>query len=624
MPIRERISKGSSFFIQKKKRQKTQDLPDVAPRKPGSARERIRREAMEHNRSFLSEQQKDTHTTISEIASIQRELGVRRGHRMLQEKSRVRDFGTASDGDEDDSNVLNKSASGIGVQDGEEDHGVVAEARLVHDLFGRDSDDPDDPDESSMDIDATIIPDLHAIDGVAKGAMAGVGAGLGVCENPNRGRGRGADSGIDEGVLKQLREAIAKAPQPWVDSCIELDEMRGRIPPPPLEISVLAPHHNADTGDDLGRETEQASKLGDVDDEPSTDGVICQIQNWVVRLDCIIETLSVQKAFRQATNDMRERHGLRKWAKLVKLAEKHPEREQYDVWYMKQMAQCNGVRDWRAVMKLSPEGGRPDVPVWARNATHVADLVRRIKGSVDRVPVTPEAARRPALNLHSLVYSFLPRGGRYDTNNFSALKCPNMSPRATCLIYSSTRAQSGSRASARAVCTGAKTPEEVSWSLHKLMRALEESGSLPLTVDWRTYKVSNVVASVILLSYTVNLKELDRQCGMQCSYNPSMFPAAILRLRQDLGRVAVLVYSTKLVIAGSKSKKILTRTLRTAIRVTWRARHTNLKGEGARTMLRPHERVFKELLADRRRGMPENATPWGIAIRGTRVSMKAD
>lgn len=504
-----------SFVMPKARRKARAEVGAVGGAR--STRERIRREALEHNRSLLAEQHRDAETDpIAEIAKLRKELGARR-----------------------------PGAPGIDEFGGDDDEAVLSE-----DILGGEEDD------SSLGGD--IPPEQAA-----------------------------------------LFRAMLARPEPWIDSCVELDEMRERIPPAPLEISV--PNVGAHA-----------------DEEPSMDGVVCQIQNWVVRLDCVIETLSVQKALRQATRDREERHGLRRWARAMGFDAAAPCPDQYDVWYLKRLAQRNAVHDWTEVMRLHPELRRQGVPVWSRNATHVADLAQRIANGGPGPRIGPELTRRPALNLHNLVYSVLPVGGRYDTNNFSALKCPNMSPRATCLIYSSPRAQRLTQASARAVCTGAKTPDEVSWSLHKLMRTMEEGGSLPLTVDWRTYKVSNVVASVILISYTVNLRELDRQCGMQCSYNPAMFPAAILRLRQDLGRVAVLVYSTKLVIAGSKSKKILERTLRTAIRVTWRARHKNLKGEGARAMLRPHERVFKELLADRRRGMPADATAWGIAIQGSR------
>lgn len=69
-----------------------------------------------------------------------------------------------------------------------------------------------------------------------------------------------------------------------------------------------------------------------------------------------------------------------------------------------------------------------------------------------------------------------------------------------------------------------------------------------------------MVASA-LLPYYVDMDKLARQCRVYCTYTPEAFPGATLRLRQ-LGKVAVLVYPTKLIIAGSKTKSVLARALR--------------------------------------------------------------
>jgi TATA-box binding protein (TBP) (component of TFIID and TFIIIB) len=540
---------------------------------PVSARDRVRKEAMEHRRSLMPKSRhREKSSTIAEIKRIQRQLWARRrsdSNPLLSKSSSVRGRSRAAplDGGPDDSD----------------------EERATDDLLGMLNLSPSSPPSSP----SNPMADEEDDDG---------------------------QSGVDSAGEEEAPPGVP----PWIASCVELDEMRGRIAPEPLNLAVL--QRGAEGGDDVAGFPQD-------DPPPMADGVICQIQNWVVRLDCVPETLSVEKAFRQARQDMRERFRLRRWARLVGQysvsgggdeADGRPvattiiDQGKYNEWYQRRLAQRTGVADWRAVMRVNPDRRGP---VWPRSATHVTDLVHRIERGAFP-PMGPAPLHAPALNLYDLVYNLLPSGGRYDTNNFSALRIPNMAPRATCLIYSSPRAQSGSRASARAVCTGAKTPDEVAWSIHNLMRTLEVAGSPPLTVDWGTYKVSNVVASVILLAYTVNLKELNRQCGMACSYAPSTFPAAILRLRHTLGRVTVLVYSTKLVIVGSKSNRILTRTLRAAIRVTWMARHTDLKSEGAQAMLRPHERVFKELVADRRAGMAPDATPWGIAIHSGRASKK--
>lgn len=232
-----------------------------------------------------------------------------------------------------------------------------------------------------------------------------------------------------------------------------------------------------------------------------------------------------------------------------------------------------------------------------------------------------DGVRRPALDLYSLAYKMMPEGARYDINNFAALKRSTINPKAACLIYSSTRAQAGTQASARVVCTGAKTPEEVSWTLRKLETAMLRSGTLPLRVDRREFSVSNVVASA-LLPYYVDMDKLARQCRLYCTYTPEAFPGATLRLPQ-LGRMAVLVYTKKLIITGSKNEVMLVKALKMAIRVTWHARHIDMTSEAAQSMLRTQERVLNELLDDARwrqtSGSGTDAqqprlSPWAAAI----------
>lgn len=60
------------------------------------------------------------------------------------------------------------------------------------------------------------------------------------------------------------------------------------------------------------------------------------------------------------------------------------------------------------------------------------------------------------------------------------------------------------------------------------------------------------------------------------------------------------------------------------MRVTWRARYTDLRSEGARAMMRSHERVLVELLDDATRSGPGGGkdpySPWSAAIRAASSS----
>lgn len=393
----------------------------------------------------------------------------------------------------------------------------------------------------------------------------------------------------------------------WIETCRELDEIHGRVALPPLPLLFGA------EGD--------AAAGGDAESEPPFDQVVCQIQNWVVRLDCVIDRLSARRALDQARVDMLERRALRRWARARGLwgagegGEPPPTLDDYNRWHLARLEERTGAPPLRGAP--GPRTGR--VPAWDHAVPRASDLLLRIgeraEGGEEREWCAGgELARRPALDLYSLVYALLPRGARYDINNFSALVCPTVNPKAACLVYASAKAQAGSTASARTVCTGAKTPDEVAWALHNLESAIWSAGSLPLRIDRSTFRVCNVVASV-LLPFCVDMDKLARICQRYCTYTPEMFPAPVLRI-PALGKVAILVYPHKLIIAGSKTKKILTRALRMAVRITWRARFVNAQSDGIRSMLKPHLRVLQELrnevVLDRDTGAP--MTPWGIAI----------
>ena len=394
---------------------------------------------------------------------------------------------------------------------------------------------------------------------------------------------------------------------PWVQSCQELDELRGR---------VVATTPEFDMGFSGGGTDSRGPDPRDVivdDESPPFHNVVCRIQNWVVCLECVLDRYSVRRSLAQARVDMLERRRLRRMVDIpLETA------QDYDLVYLNALSdRCGGdacLKDWQETIFESP---RPLVPIWDRSVPRATDLQDRIHNHQEAMTQgdmhwcdCPDLVRRPALDLHSLVYALQPEGGRYDINNFAALIMSTSNPSAACLVYSSAKAQAGSTASSRVVCTGAKNPEEVAWSLHKLTSSILRAGSLPLRVERRGFRVSNVVASV-LLPYYVDMDKLERQCRMYCTYTPEAFPGATLRL-PGLGRVAILVFPTKLIIAGSKTKGVLDRTLRRAVHVTWRARYTDLSSQGARAMLKGHEKVLIELLDDASYG--DKASPWETAI----------
>lgn len=417
---------------------------------------------------------------------------------------------------------------------------------------------------------------------------------------------------------------------PWLQTCRDLDQLRGRVPEtdPLLSSTSLAAEQIRVTAstDPRGPDPAHFVPTSNTPPEcPPTDRVVCRVQNWVVRLDCVVDRYSVKRAVAQARKDLETRHQLRKTEPYAYSP------KDYDRLYLAKLRDTYGTHalqgDW-----TQPAHNRKAVPIWDRSVPRVHDLVRCLEAAFQAHQEGKSRPRTdwcdnaemnypPALDLHSLAFRMLPHGARYDIHNFAALKLSTVNPKAACLVYASSRAQAGSKASARVVCTGAKTPEEVAWTLKHLETNLIGAGAPPIRIDRDNFKVSNVVASA-LLPYYVDMDNLVRQCRLYCTYTPAVFPGATLRLPQ-LGKMTILVFTTKLIITGSRNKSMLLKALRLAIQITWRARYLHVETNIAQSMLRAPQRVLMELLDDaaylaRNPGL----SPWALAIRhGSSVSI---
>ena len=404
-------------------------------------------------------------------------------------------------------------------------------------------------------------------------------------------------------------------PPPWIQTCMDLDDLRGRTQSPdPASLLFAERLVKKATTDPRGPDPADAPPKDD-QAPPPVDQIVCRVQNWVVRMDMVVDRYSVRRALNQARVDLLQRRSL-----LDHMQRREASPQDYDRCFVARLRQrCGG--EGCVKTKDHEASSRPGVPIWDRSVPRVSDLVRRIEKGTDRWCDGTDDPLPPAMDLYDLAYKMQPDGARYDINNFAALKRSTVNPKAACLVYSSTRALAGTRASARVVCTGAKTPEEVAWTLCKLENAILRAGTLPLRIDRQEFKVSNIVASA-LLPYYVDMDKLARQCRLYCTYTPEAFPGATLRLPQ-LGHMAVLVYTSKLIITGSKQGNMLVKALRMAIRVTWHARHIDMRSESAQSMLRTQERVLAELLEDARSRCGEidaqseqqpPLSPWAAAI----------
>jgi TATA-box binding protein (TBP) (component of TFIID and TFIIIB) len=454
-------------------------------------------------------------------------------------------------------------------------------------------------------------------------------------------------------------------PAEWLAVCQELDEMRGRTPPQDTSIrsskrmqSVMQLVTRTAATDPRGpdpkdfensirsnsaRNTTNVGSTGR-GDAPPLDQVVCRVQNWVVTLDCVLDRYSVRRAVEQARKDLLWRRQLLRAAVVADADDPRsvfdtPTTHDYDRWWVESLQAkwalgTNALHGFESDLPkdgaTSPRMFRENVPMWDRSVPRVHDLVRCIEALetnakkfrrdrpkddwCDGVDLRHQQ-HRPALNLHELAYRMLPYGARYDMYNFPALTISTANPKAACLLYSSLRAQAGSDVSARVVCTGAKTPEEVAWTIKKLEHALIKADSLPICIDRASFVTPNIVASALLPFY-VDMEKLSRQCGVFCSYTPLVFPGATLRLPPLDEKTAILVFPTKIVITGAKAKRSLQQALRIGVQVTWRARHVDMNTQAARTMVEASERVLVELLQDvENMHKQPKQSPWATAIR---------
>lgn len=410
---------------------------------------------------------------------------------------------------------------------------------------------------------------------------------------------------------------------PWLQTCRDLDQLRGRVPDtdPLLSSGSTAAEQIRVTASTDPRGPDPAHFVTTQSDTrpecPPLDSVVCRVQNWVVRLDCVVDRYSVKRAVAQARKDLEMRHRLRQKGSPVSPND-------YDRLYVAELQETYGSKNLQGEW-TQPAHDRKAVPIWDRSVPRVHDLVRCLNTTFQAHrdgktrPRTDwcdnaEMNYPPALDLHSLAFRMLPHGARYDIHNFAALKLSTVNPKAACLVYASSRAQAGSKASARVVCTGAKTPEEVAWTLKHLETNLIGAGAPPIRIDRDNFKVSNVVASA-LLPYYVDMDNLVRQCRLYCTYTPAVFPGATLRLPQ-LGKMTILVFTTKLIITGSRNKSMLLNALRLAVQITWRARYLHVETNIAQSMLRAPQRVLMELLDDAAHlARNPGLSPWALAIR---------
>ena len=139
----------------------------------------------------------------------------------------------------------------------------------------------------------------------------------------------------------------------------------------------------------------------------------------------------------------------------------------------------------------------------------------------------------------------------FNPHKFAAASIRLTSPRTTQLIFGS----------GNVVCTGSKDTRSSRLACRKCVNVFQKAG---LRVGFSKYKIQNIVASTGI-DFPIKLKELHHDYAAYSSYESSLFPGLVFRLRKP--KIVFLLFrSGRLVVTGGKTEK--------QIRKYWKAFYT--------------------------------------------------
>lgn len=125
----------------------------------------------------------------------------------------------------------------------------------------------------------------------------------------------------------------------------------------------------------------------------------------------------------------------------------------------------------------------------------------------------------------------------FNPPKFAAMTIRIANPKTTALTFGS----------GNMVCTGSKNIPESLIACRKYARLLQNAG---IKVCFQNFHVQNIVASVSV-EFPLKLYQLANDHGPYVSYEPTLFPGAVLRV-QNPKVVFLLFRSGKIVITGAK------------------------------------------------------------------------
>ena len=126
----------------------------------------------------------------------------------------------------------------------------------------------------------------------------------------------------------------------------------------------------------------------------------------------------------------------------------------------------------------------------------------------------------------------------FNPPKFAAMTIRILNPKTTALTFGS----------GNMVCTGSKNLAESLIACRKYARLLQNAG---IKVCFQNFHIQNIVASVAA-GFPLKLYQLANDHGPYVSYEPTLFPGAVLRVEKP--KVVFLLFrSGKIVITGAKN-----------------------------------------------------------------------
>lgn len=133
----------------------------------------------------------------------------------------------------------------------------------------------------------------------------------------------------------------------------------------------------------------------------------------------------------------------------------------------------------------------------------------------------------------------------FNPHKFAASTLRLTNPRTTALVFGS----------GNVVCTGAKTASKSRLACRMVVNIFQKCG---LPVGFSNFRIQNIVASVAGLEFPIKLRELNNDYAAYTSYENSLFPGLIFRLRSP--KIVFLLFrSGRLVVTGAKTEEEIVR-----------------------------------------------------------------